>query len=105
PKQLSELARLGVPIVSQPHFMRVYGDGFRGYIGDERAAWSFRSASQLRAGLPLAGSSDRPVAPGAPLQVMTSAIHRETSRGWVYGPDERLTPAQALHAYTAGSAK
>lgn len=105
PAQLQALAGLGAPIVSQPHFMRVYGDGFRGYIGDERSHWSFRSASQLRAGLPLAGSSDRPVAEGAPLKVMTSAIHRRTRQGWVYGPKERLTPAQALHAYTVGSAQ
>lgn len=105
PAQLAELARLGVPIVSQPHFMRVYGDGFRSYIGDERAAWSFRSASQLRAGLALAGSSDRPVAAGAPLTVMSSAIHRRTRGDWLYGPAERLTPAQALAAYTTGSAQ
>lgn len=105
PAQLEELARLGVPIVSQPHFMNVYGDGFRNYIGDQRSQWSFRSASQLRAGLPLAGSSDRPVADGAPLQVMSSAIHRRTISGWVYGPGERLTRAQALAAYTTGSAQ
>jgi len=104
PEQLETLADLGATIVSQPHFMRAYGDGFRGYIGDERTHWSFRSASQLRAGMALAGSSDRPVAPGAPLEVMTSAIHRQTNSGWVYGPEERLTPTEALRAYTAGSA-
>lgn len=105
PEQLERLAALGATIVSQPHFMRAYGDGFRGYIGEERTHWSFRSASQLRSGLTVAGSSDRPVAPGAPLEVMTSAIHRRTSSGWVYGPEERLTPAEALRAYTAGSAQ
>ncbi len=102
--QLRRLGELGVTIVSQPHFTHAYGDGFRGYIGDERAQWSFPGARLLRAGLALAGSSDRPVAPGAPLQVMSSAIHRRTASGWVYGPGERLTPDQALGAYTTGSA-
>lgn len=103
--QLGELAELGVPIVSQPHFMRAFGDGFRDYIGEERTALSFRGASQLRAGLALAGSSDRPVAAGAPLEVMHSAVHRRTASGWVYGPAERLTWAEALAAYTEGSAQ
>lgn len=104
PEQLRRLGELGAPIVSQPHFMSVYGDGFREYLGDERVVWSFPGASQLGAGLPLAGSSDRPVAIGPPLRVMSSAIHRTTASGWVYGPDERLTPAQALASYTTGSA-
>ncbi|UOR01389.1 amidohydrolase [Leucobacter allii] len=103
--QLAELARLGVPIVAQPYFLRAYGDGFRGYIGDARAAASFRLASLVRAGLPVAGSSDRPVAPGRPLAVMQAAVERLTDSGWVYGADERLTAAEALRAYTVGSAE
>ncbi|MGO1538486.1 MAG: amidohydrolase [Leucobacter sp.] len=103
--QLEELGRLGAPIVAQPHFLPGYGDGFRGYIGDDRAQHSFPLASLLQHGLPVAGSSDRPVAPGAPLAVMQSAVERKTSGGWIYGENERLTAEQALHAYTVGSAQ
>lgn len=103
--QLAQLAALDTSIVAQPYFLRVFGDGFRGYIGDERATGSYRMASLLRAGLPVSGSSDRPVANGRPLDVMQAAIERRTADGWVYGPDERLTAAQALHAYTVGSAE
>jgi predicted amidohydrolase YtcJ len=102
--QLSALSALGTSIVAQPYFMRVYGDGFRDYIGDARAEQSFRLGSLLRHGLPVAGSSDRPVAEGRPLAVMQAAVERLTAHDWVYGPDERLTAEQALHAYTAGSA-
>jgi predicted amidohydrolase YtcJ len=35
---------------------------------------------------------------------MQAAVERLTAHDWVYGPDERLTAEQALHAYTAGSA-
>lgn len=102
--QLTQLAALGTSIVAQPYFMRVFGDGFRTYIGDARASVSFRLASLLRHGLPVAGSSDRPVADGRPLAVIQSAVERVTEDGWVYGKDERLTAAEALHAYTVGSA-
>ncbi|MEB4616420.1 amidohydrolase [Leucobacter sp. M11] len=104
PEQLSALAKLNVSIVAQPHFMTLYGDGFHSYIGAERSNWSFRMKSLLDAGLPVAGSSDRPVAPGAPLAVIQSAVERRTRSGAVYGPDERLTAAEALAAYTVGSA-
>ncbi|MGJ0204104.1 amidohydrolase family protein [Leucobacter sp. gxy201] len=103
--QVAALAALGTSIVAQPYFMRVYGDGFRGYIGDERSAQSFRLGSLLRHGLPVAGSSDRPVAAGRPLDVMQAAVERLTAEAWVYGPDERLTAAEALRAYTVGSAE
>lgn len=102
--QLNALAELGTSIVAQPYFMRVFGDGFRQYIGDARASVSFRLASLLRRGLPVAGSSDRPVADGRPLAVMQSAVERVTAEGWIYGPDERLTATEALRAYTVGSA-
>lgn len=103
--QLRTLARFNAPIVAQPHFLPGNGDGFREYIGDRRAQMSFPMASLLRYGLPVAGSSDRPVASGAPLAVMQSAVERLTASGWVYGGDERLTAAQALRAYTVGSAE
>ncbi|MGV8874612.1 MAG: amidohydrolase family protein, partial [Rhodococcus sp. (in: high G+C Gram-positive bacteria)] len=70
----------------------------------ERIEWSYRAQSLLSAGLVLPGSSDRPVAHGAPLSVMQSFVERVTETGVLYGGDERLTAEQALHAYTAGSA-
>ena len=103
--QVAALASLGTSIVAQPYFMRVYGDGFRDYIGDERVERSYRLASLLRHGLPVAGSSDRPVADGRPLAVMQAAVERLTADSWVYGPDERLTAEEALRAYTVGSAE
>ena len=35
---------------------------------------------------------------------MQAAVERLTETSWVYGADERLTAAEALHMYTAGSA-
>jgi predicted amidohydrolase YtcJ len=41
---------------------------------------------------------------GAPLLGIADMVRRRTSSGELLGPDERLTPSQALRAYTYGSA-
>ena len=55
--------------------------------------------------LPVAFSSDRPVAPGAPLGGIQAFIERITEDGLPYGPDERLTAGQAVRAATEGSSQ
>jgi predicted amidohydrolase YtcJ len=50
------------------------------------------------------GSSDRPVAAGAPLLGMQSMVQRRSSAGTVIGPDERVDAATALRAYTLDAA-
>jgi predicted amidohydrolase YtcJ len=67
--------------------------------------WAYRAASFLEAGVTLAGSSDRPVADGNVLRGMQAFIDRRTESGAVFGNlAERLTPQQALAAYTSGAA-
>jgi hypothetical protein len=39
-----------------------------------------------------------------PLRTLWTAVTRQTSSGETLGPDQRLTPGQALHALTADSA-
>jgi len=58
----------------------------------------------MDAGITVAGSSDRPVASGAPLQAMQFMVERRTSGGLPVGPGEAITAAEALAAYTIGSA-
>lgn len=105
PEQLTELAEAGLTVIGQPRFLTLYGDGFREFIGDDRAEWSFRSKSLLDAGMSLALTSDRPVAPGAPLSVIESSMLRRTESGHLYGAHERLTIDEALAAYTTGPAQ
>jgi predicted amidohydrolase YtcJ len=105
PDQLSALAEAGIAVVPQPHFITTYGDGMLDRLGPARSAWSYRARSLLDGGLWLPGSSDRPVANGAPLAVMQSFVERLTASGVVYGEAERITALQALHAYTRGSAE
>jgi hypothetical protein len=57
-----------------------------------------------RAGLRVPGSSDRPVAAGAPLLGMQSMVQRLSSSGALIGPDERVDATTALRAYTLDAA-
>lgn len=104
PDQLTRMAGLDVALVPQPRFIAEFGDGMAEKLGAERTARSYPAASVLRAGAVLAGSSDRPVAPGEPLRVVQSFVERTTQSGAQYGPDERLTVAEALRACTVGAA-
>src|SRR5207237_1138592 len=103
PDEVARLAGLAVACVEQPSFSPSFGEGMRRAIGADRSAWSHRARSLLDAGLPVAFSSDRPVAPGAPLGGIQAFIERITEDGLPYGPDERLTAGQAVRAATEGS--
>src|SRR5690606_32181220 len=98
-------AAIGVCLVPQPRFITEFGDGMSEKLGADRTARSYPAASVLRAGAVLAGSSDRPVAPGAPLAIVQAFVERTTESGALYGPDERLSVGEALRACTAGSAE
>lgn len=103
--QLPRFAEHGIALATQPFFIPTFGDGMAARLGPHRSALSYPAASVLRHGGMLPGSSDRPVAPGAPLGVMQAFVERVTESGSPYGPDERITAEQALRAYTRGSAE
>jgi predicted amidohydrolase YtcJ len=102
--QVRRMAELGVTPVPQPRFLYEIGDTMAAAVGPDRAEWLYRHASFLRAGLRVPGSSDRPVATGAPLLGMQSMVERRTSGGAVIGPDERVDALTALRAYTIDAA-
>ncbi|MBP2334102.1 putative amidohydrolase YtcJ [Saccharothrix coeruleofusca] len=104
PDQLDRIAELNLIPVVQPTFLWAYGDDYSGIMGPRRAPWMYRGKSFLDRGIPIAGSSDRPVADGSPLRAIQFMVERLSSTGLPVGPDERLTVEQALSAYTAGSA-
>ncbi|MFC8039573.1 amidohydrolase [Paenarthrobacter sp. NPDC057355] len=105
PEQLVRLADAGIAVTPQASFFRDGGDGMTASLGPDRLPWAYRAATFLDAGVVVAGSSDRPVADGNVLRGMQAFVDRRTGSGAVFGnPDERLTPQQALAAYTSGAA-
>ncbi|MBQ1088773.1 amidohydrolase [Streptomyces sp. B93] len=105
PDQLPRLAALGVTVVVQPSFLRHYGDDYATVLGADRADWLYGGRSFLDHGIPLAGSSDRPVADGAPLRAVQFMVERTSLSGRSIGPAEALTVEQALRAYTLDAAR
>ncbi|MDR6506209.1 amidohydrolase [Arthrobacter oryzae] len=105
PDQVQRLADAGIAVTPQASFFADGGDGMTASLGPERLGWAYRAATFIAAGVTLAGSSDRPVADGNVLRGMQAFVDRRTSSGAVFGnPDERLSPRQALAAYTARAA-
>ncbi|MEU9627570.1 amidohydrolase [Streptomyces luteogriseus] len=105
PDQLPRMARLGVSAVVQPNFLRCFGDDYAAIMGEERAPWMYRGRAFLDHGIPLVGSSDRPVADGSPLRAVQFMAERASAAGQLIGPDEAVTVDQALHAYTVAGAR
>ncbi|MER5940525.1 amidohydrolase [Streptomyces sp. NPDC001928] len=77
------------------------------FLGPERAAWQYPFGALLRSGARLAAGSDWPVSSPDPLHGIHVAVNRvvpESAEAPVFLPGERIGLAEALTAYTAGSA-
>ncbi|MFB2572910.1 amidohydrolase [Micrococcus sp. IITD107] len=105
PEQIERAGRLGIAVTPQAGFLEPIGDQMSDRLGEERTPWLYRGRSLVEAGAVLAGSSDLPVADNDMLRGMQSAIDRRTESGAVIGPQESLTPEQALRSYTEWSAR
>jgi len=104
PDQVLRAAGLGVLAVGQGRFASELGDGMLAAVGPGRHSWLYRQRSLLDAGLVLPGSSDRPVAAGAPLLGIHDMVNRRTATGAPFNAAEGVTAEEALRAYTWGSA-
>src|SRR5205814_6418048 len=103
--QLPRFAELGATAVVQPNFLWYSGDDYATIMGPARAPWLYRGLSFLEHGVPLVGSSDRPVTNGAPLRAIQFMVERHTSTGQILGPDEGIAVDDALRAYTVTAAR
>lgn len=104
PDQVVRMQRAAVVPVPQARFLHDIGDTMLDALGPDRADWMYRHRSFLDAGLRVPGSSDRPVAAGAPLLGMQSMVERTSSSGVAIGPSEAVDGWTALRAYTEDEA-
>ena len=108
PQDIARMARLGVVAAVQPPHMTLDPGGPERDLGPERVPfmWPFRSLAD--SGTVLAFGTDSPVVDVDSMDVIYSAVTRrdpathEPAEGWL--PDERISRAEALRAYTLGSA-
>ena len=98
PAALTELARLGLTVVTQPGFIADRGDDYRRELASELPDL-YRVDSLRAAGVRVVCSSDAPFGPLDPWEVMSAAAERRTPDGDVLSPAERISVRQALHGY------
>jgi predicted amidohydrolase YtcJ len=107
PSEYPRFKELGVVASMQPYHVIDDGRWAQGRIGAKRCASSYAFRSLLDNGARLAFGSDWPVAPLDPLAGIDAAVNRRTldgkhPDGWF--PEQRITVAEAVEAYTTGSA-
>jgi hypothetical protein len=104
PDTLKRMAKHRIPALISSPFIRSLGESYVISLGEERAERMMPYRTYLEAGVPLAGSSDTPVADHNPWVGMATTLTRRTVKGRVLGADQVLTPEEALVLYTTGAA-
>lgn len=107
-EDIARLARLGVVASVQPRHITLDPGGPERDLGEARVPYMWPFRSLLDAGATLAFGTDSPVTGIDPLAAVYTAVTRKDADtrqpegGWL--PTERITVAEALRAYTIGSA-
>jgi predicted amidohydrolase YtcJ len=107
PADILRFAQLHVIASMQPYHCIDDGRWAEKRIGHERAKTTYAFRSLLDSGATLAFGSDWDVAPMSPIMGIYAAATRRTldgkhPDGWI--PEQKITVAEAVHAYTMGSA-
>jgi predicted amidohydrolase YtcJ len=102
PDQWRRLAALDAVAVVQPGFVEHVGIQSQGVRFDDHHWLAF--AGLAGAGVRLAGSSDDPCAPAAPVWGALLGASRTTSTGIGFEPEQAVALDDWLFAYTAGAA-
>jgi predicted amidohydrolase YtcJ len=105
PAQYRRMGRLGMCANIFTNHIWHWGDAHaERTMGPDRARGMWACRTALASGVPLSFHTDSGVTPIGHLSTMWCAVNRTTPSGRVLGPDEALTPAEALHAATLGAA-
>jgi predicted amidohydrolase YtcJ len=98
--QLDSLKELQVIASLFPMHTFYWGDWYDQIIGPELAQQISPIKTALNKGLVVTSHTDAPVALPNLMQVMWATVNRTSRSGKVMGPDERLTPLEALKSFT-----
>jgi predicted amidohydrolase YtcJ len=105
PDQLERLSSIGAMAATQTVFLPAMGTTFRRYMPEHFYARAYGVRSMIDAGLTVALSTDAPVvADDNPLLGLKSAIDRRDHAGVPLGPNQAISPVEALWAYTQAGA-
>jgi hypothetical protein len=105
PAQIAQFKSLKVIASMQPSHLLTDMRWAQDRLGTKRAATSYAWLAFLNKGVTLAFGTDYPVEPVTPFRGLYAAVTRKSENGKLeYFPEGRLTPDQAIAAYTSGSA-
>jgi hypothetical protein len=105
PDQLDRMVDLEMTAALFPMHTFYWGDWHKQIIGEQLGNQISPTRSALDRGLPVTSHSDAPVALPNLMQVMWATVNRTSRSGAIIGPDERLTPDEALKTVTLWSAR
>jgi predicted amidohydrolase YtcJ len=97
---VGELQRLGVTVVTQPHFIAERGDEYLHDVEPDDLDSLYRVGSLARAGVPVAAGTDAPYGHVDPWRSIAAALRRRTPDGHQLGVDETVDLPTALSLYT-----
>ncbi|BFM15771.1 amidohydrolase [Maricurvus nonylphenolicus] len=104
-EQVQRIKELGIIVSANPYYTVALADTYSEVgIGPERAQEMVRLGDLARAGVSFSLHADMPMAPGKPLFLVWSAVNRSTLNNNIAGPEQRITPVQALRAVTIEAA-
>ena len=103
--QLDEIAELGITPSFFVGHVFYWGDRHRDiFMGPERAAGISPLKSSIDRGIRFTVHDDTPVTPVDPLQLIWVSVNRRTRSDQVLGPEERVSPLEAMRAMTIDAA-
>jgi predicted amidohydrolase YtcJ len=105
PDQVQALKSLGIFPSMFPMHTFYWGDWYKQIVGAEQAERISPMRSILNTGLHATSHTDAPVALPNLMQVVWATVNRTSRSGTVIGPDERVTPYEAMKMITLWGAE
>jgi predicted amidohydrolase YtcJ len=102
--QLDDLVELDMIASLFPMHTFYWGDWHAQIIGEEKGQFISPTRTALDKGLVVTSHTDAPVALPNLMQVMWATVNRVSRTGQVIGPDQRVTPEEALRMITINAA-
>ncbi|MDP9080794.1 MAG: amidohydrolase [Bacteroidota bacterium] len=104
-KHLETMAKYQIAASMQTIFLSELGKNFRQYLDQDYLDQCYPVKSVLKHGILTALSSDAPVVSNLnPLKGVEAAITRRDNEGYAIAPNESISTAEALKAYTVSAA-
>lgn len=104
PDVVRAFAERGIIASLQPFHKADDGRYAEQYLGKERCAWSYAYRSLVNAGAVIAFGSDWPVVTQSVMLGLEAAVEGRILNGAIWFPEQSITVAEALRAYTSYAA-